>query len=63
MDKCYNATSEELKNSDLEHYEKLSRECHHWSSSVPRAIKFYYDYQQMSLYQKIVLAFKTKKKI
>ena len=62
MDKCYNATQEELKNSDLEHYEKLSNECHHWSSGVPRAIKFYYDYQQMSLYQKIVLAFKTKKK-
>ena len=63
MDKCYNAKQEELKNSDLNHYEELSSKCHHWSSGVPRAINFYYDYMKMSLFQKIVLAFKTKTKI
>jgi len=62
MDKCYNAKQEELKKSDLNHYEKLSSKCNHWSSGVPRAINFYYDYMQMSLFQKIILAFKTKSK-
>ena len=40
--KCYQATNEDLRKSDLEHYEKLSTECHHWSSGIPRAIEFYY---------------------
>lgn len=52
---------EELRQSDLKHYDKLSTECQHWSISVPRAINFYYDYRQMSLLKKIILAFKKNK--
>jgi len=48
-DKCYQATNEDLRKSDLKHYEKLSTKCHHWSSGVPRAINFYYDYKSMSI--------------
>lgn len=62
MDKCYQASQEDLRKSDLNHYEQLANIISHWSSGVPRAINFYYDYQQMSLFQKILLAFKTKKK-
>jgi hypothetical protein len=52
--------SEDLRQSDLKHYGELSTECHHWSSGVPRAINFYYDYRQMNLFQRIILAFKNK---
>jgi hypothetical protein len=58
-DKCYEATNEELRKSDLEHYEKLARKCLHWSSGVPTAINFYYDYKNMSIWQRIKLAFKN----
>ena len=58
--KCYQATNEDLHKSDLEHYEKLSTECHHWSSSIPRAINFYYDYKSMGIWEKIKLAFKKQ---
>ena len=51
---------EELRQSDLKHYDELSTEFHHWSSGVPRAINFYYDYKQMNLIQRIKLAFKNK---
>ena len=51
---------EELRSGDLEHYYKLSTKCHHWSSGVPRAINFYYDYKKMNLLQRIILAFKKK---
>jgi hypothetical protein len=51
---------EELRQSDLKHYDELSTQCHHWSSGVPRAINFYYDYKQMNLIQRIILAFKNK---
>ena len=57
-DKCYQATNEDLRKSDLKHYEELSTKCHHWSNGVPRAINFYYDYKSMSIWQKIKLAFK-----
>jgi hypothetical protein len=54
------APLEELRKSDLKHYDELSTECHYWSSGVPRAINFYYDYKQMNLIQRIILAFKNK---
>lgn len=53
-------TLEELRQSDLKHYDELSRECLNWSSGVYRAINFYYDYKQMNLIQRIILAFKNK---
>lgn len=51
---------EELRESDLKHYDELSTRCNHSSSSLPRAINFYYNYKQMNLLQRIVLAFKNK---
>jgi hypothetical protein len=51
---------EDLRQSDLKHYDKLSTEYNHWSSSVPKAINFYYNYKQMNLFQRIILAFKKK---
>ena len=42
-EQCYESTNEDLRQSALEHYEKLSRECHYWSSKIPEAINFYYD--------------------
>ena len=57
-DKCYQSTNEDLRKSALEHYEELSNKCCHWSSNVPRAINFYYDYKEMNLWEKIKLAFK-----
>jgi hypothetical protein len=56
--KSYQSTNEDLRKSALEHYEKLSTECHYWSSGIPKAINFYYDYKEMSLWKKIKLAFK-----
>ena len=51
---------EDLRQSDLKHYDKLSTECYHWSSSLPKAINFYYNYKEMNLIQRIILAFKNK---
>jgi hypothetical protein len=56
--KCYQATNEDLRKSDLEHYKKLSANSDRWSSGVPKAINFYYDYKSMTIWQKIKLAFK-----
>tara|TARA_R110000803_G_scaffold131141_7_gene198442 strand:- start:49 stop:258 length:210 start_codon:yes stop_codon:yes gene_type:complete len=50
---------EDLRKSDLEHYDKASTKIHHWSSGVPRAINFYFDYKQMNFWSKIKLAFKN----
>ena len=51
---------EEMRQYDLKHYDELSTKCNHWSSGVPRAINFYYDYKQMNLFQRIKLALKKK---
>jgi hypothetical protein len=50
--------SEELRNEDLVHYDTLSFK--NYKNSIPRAINFYYDYRQMNLFQRIILAFKNK---
>lgn len=49
---------EELRIQALEHYDKASTSIHHWSSSVPQAINFYYDYKQLGFWAKIKMAFK-----
>jgi hypothetical protein len=52
---------EELRQSDLQHYDALAfneYKCHR--NSILRAINFYYDYKQMNLLQRIILAFKNK---
>jgi hypothetical protein len=51
---------EDLRQSDLQHYDELSTKFNHWVSGVPRAINFYYDYKKMNLIQRIILAFKNK---
>ena len=61
MDKCNQSSQEDLKKYDLKHYDELATKSYHWTSSVPKAINFYYDYKKMSLIQKLLLAFKTKK--
>jgi Tfp pilus assembly PilM family ATPase len=58
MEQSYQTTQDELKQSDLKHYDELSTKCNHWSNNIPRAINFYYNYQKMSLIQKILLSFK-----
>jgi hypothetical protein len=50
---------EDLKKSDLEHYEEASSKIHCWHNSIPVAINFYFDYKQMTWWQKIKLAFKN----
>ena len=61
-EKTYQATMSDLRNQDLRHYEKLSNKALHWSSGIPRAINFFYDYQQMSIWERIMLSFKYKSK-
>lgn len=44
-EKTCQASLEDLKQSDLKHYEEVSISAHHWSSGVEKAINFYWDYQ------------------
>lgn len=50
---------EELRNDDLIHYDTLSTKSHIFRNSIPRAINFYYNYKEMNLIQRIILAFKN----
>ena len=36
-------TDEELMNAALYHYEELASQAHHWMSSIPKAIRFYFE--------------------
>lgn len=49
---------EDLRKDDLKHYDEAATKIHCWSSGVPRAINFYYDYKQLSFWDKIKQAFK-----
>ena len=49
---------EDLKQDALSHYDELSIKATSWNSSVPRALQFYFEYHQMTFWQKIKLAFK-----
>jgi hypothetical protein len=49
---------EELKKEDLQHYDTLSFNSVCFKNSLPRAINFYYNYRQMNLFQRIILALK-----
>ena len=46
MDKCYQASQEDLRKYDLKHYDELATKSYHWTSSVPKAINFYYNYKK-----------------
>ncbi len=50
---------DELRKSDLEHYDEASTKIHHWSNGVPRAINFYYDYKQKNLLKRLLFAFRN----
>ena len=51
----------DLRKEALEHYDDVSSKAHHWSNDVPRAIDFYYDYKQKNIWQRLWLAFASKK--
>ncbi len=57
MNKPVQTPIEDLKRSALKHYDEAATIAHHWNNQIPRAIEFFYDYKQMSLWQKIKLAF------
>lgn len=40
---CGKTNGDDLLKKALEHYEKLSNECHNWYNVIPKAIKFYYE--------------------
>jgi len=52
----------DLEKSALEHYEEASTAIHHYHSDIPKAIKFYYKWKQLSFWGKLKLTLKTKKK-
>jgi hypothetical protein len=56
----YQTPLEDLRRDALRHYDDAASKVHHWSSSIPQAINFYYDYRQMSIWQKIKLILKQK---
>lgn len=43
---AYKTPIEDLRKSALDHYDQASSAIHHWSSSVPQAINFYFDEQE-----------------
>jgi hypothetical protein len=49
---------EDLRKDALKHYDEASTKIHCWQSGIPIAINFYWDYKQMSLWQKLKQAFK-----
>ena len=56
--KAFKTPLEDLRQDNLKHYEEASTKIHHWSSGVPRAINFYYDYKTLGFWGRIRLAFK-----
>lgn len=54
----YQTPLEDLRRDALEHYNEVSLKAYHSMSDIPQAINFYYDYEQMSFWQKIKQAFK-----
>jgi len=50
---------EDLRKDALAHYDEASIKIHCWQNGIPRAINFYWDYRQMSFWEKILLAFKN----
>jgi len=49
---------EDLRKDALKHYDEASTKIHCWQSGIPNAINFYWEYKQMSLWQKLKQAFK-----
>jgi hypothetical protein len=49
---------EDLRKVALKHYDSASTKVQLWNNAIPRAINFYYDYKQMSIWQKLKLILK-----
>jgi len=58
MEQTCKTPLEDLRKNDLGHYDEASTKIHNYTNSVPRAINFWYDYQQMSRWKKFLLVFK-----
>jgi hypothetical protein len=52
----------DLERDALEHYEEASTAIHHWSSDIPKAIKFYYKWKQLNFWGRLRLTFNTSEK-
>lgn len=50
-----------LKESALDHYQKASMKIGHFDSSIPKAIRFYFDYLEQKEYEKQTLTFKINR--
>ena len=53
---CKITPLEDLRKDNLKHYDDAASKVNHWSSAIPAAINFYYDYKQMSFWSKVRLA-------
>ena len=62
MNQACQTPTKDLKIHALKHYEEASLSIHCWLNSIPKAITFYYDYQTLTLWNKIKLAFQIKRK-
>jgi len=61
-ERTYKTPIDDLRLDNLKHYEEASESIHHWSSGLPRAINFYYDYCKMSRWERFKLSFKIQSK-
>lgn len=52
----------DLEREALDHYEEASNAIHYWNSDIPRAIKFYYKWNQLSFWGRLKLTFNCKGK-
>jgi len=50
----------DLKQGALDHYEELASKAHHWNTSIPFAIEFYYDH--LITQEKLALKIKNMEK-
>jgi len=57
-DRTYQTPLEDLRHDALNHYDEASSKLHHWQSGIPIAINFYWDYKQMTFWQKLKLIIK-----
>ena len=61
MNKTGKASIESLKQSTLDHYERLSAAYHVWDNQVPQAIEFWYDWKTMNLLQKFLFILRSNR--
>ena len=57
-ERTYQTPLEDLRKDALQHYEEAATKIHCFQSGVPQAINFYWDYREMTFWQKIKLILK-----